>query len=110
MTQRPQKITFAELRAQGVHGLIIFCQDYRCSHNITMSADGWPDDVRLSDIEDRFVCTACGKRGADVRAGFSDAQMNRARRSDADIHARLFWDNINEGCIVVNSLLGGLDG
>ena len=28
---------------------------------------GWPDDVRLSDIEDRFVCTACGKRGADVR-------------------------------------------
>jgi hypothetical protein len=24
----------------------------------------------LSDIEDRFVCTACGKRGADVRPDF----------------------------------------
>ena len=29
--------------------------------------DRWPDDIRLSDIEDRFICTACGKRGADVR-------------------------------------------
>jgi hypothetical protein len=32
--------------------------------------DAWPDDVRLSDIEARFVCTACGKRGADVRPDF----------------------------------------
>jgi hypothetical protein len=27
-----------------------------------ISADQWPDDVRLSDLEDRFVYTACGKR------------------------------------------------
>jgi hypothetical protein len=26
--------------------------------------------VRLSDIEPRFVCQACGKRGADVRPNF----------------------------------------
>jgi hypothetical protein len=25
------------------------------------------DEIRLSDIEDRFICTACGKRGADIR-------------------------------------------
>ena len=36
-----------------------------------ISADQWPDDVRLSDIEDRFVCTACGRRGADVRPDFN---------------------------------------
>ena len=24
----------------------------------------WPDHMRRSDIEDRFVCQACGKRGA----------------------------------------------
>ena len=65
--QRSQKITFAELRAEGVRGLLIFCQDYRCSHNVRMSGDRWPDDVRLSDVENRFVCTACGKRGADIR-------------------------------------------
>ena len=27
--------------------------------------------LRLSDIEDRFTCTACGKRGADVRPDFN---------------------------------------
>ena len=23
--------------------------------------------MRLSDIENRFICTVCGKRGADIR-------------------------------------------
>jgi hypothetical protein len=27
--------------------------------------------IRLSDIEERFVCQACGKRGADVRPDFN---------------------------------------
>ena len=30
-----------------------------------------PDDARLSDIEERFTCRACGKRGADVRPDFN---------------------------------------
>jgi hypothetical protein len=37
------------------------CRDHRCSLHITVSADRWPDHVRLSDIEPDFVCTACGK-------------------------------------------------
>jgi hypothetical protein len=61
---RPQKITFAEMRDMGVRGLLIYCADYRCSHSIAISGDRWPDDVRLSDIEARFVCQACGKFGA----------------------------------------------
>jgi len=28
-------------------------------------------DLRLSDIEPRFICGACGKRGADVRPDFN---------------------------------------
>jgi hypothetical protein len=40
-------------------------------HSIAISGDGWADDVRLSDIEDRFICKVCGKRGADVRPDFS---------------------------------------
>ncbi len=67
---RPVKITFADMRESGVRGILVFCSDYRCSHSIALSADRWPDDVRLSDIEPRFVCTACGKRGADVRPDF----------------------------------------
>ena len=67
MADRPQKITFAEMRDMGVRGLLIYCADYRCSHSIAISGDYWPDDLRLSDIEPQFVCRACGKRGADVR-------------------------------------------
>jgi hypothetical protein len=69
--ERPQKITFAEMRESGIRGLLVYCADYRCSHSITISGDAWPDDLRLSDIEDRFTCTACGKRGADVRPDFN---------------------------------------
>ena len=72
---RPMKITFAELRASGIRDLLVYCADYRCSHSIQMSADRWPDHVRLSDIEPLFVCKACGKRGADVRGRFAPARM-----------------------------------
>jgi hypothetical protein len=65
---RPQKITFGEMRAcGGPTGILVYCADYRCSHSMEMSADQWPDDVRLSDIEPRFVFRTSGKRGADVR-------------------------------------------
>jgi hypothetical protein len=39
----------------------------------------WPDNVRLSGLEDRFVCTVCGHRGADVRPLFEPAIMGRRR-------------------------------
>jgi hypothetical protein len=68
---RQKKITFAEMRDTGVRGLLIYCSDYKCSHSLAISADRWPDDVRLSDIEPRFICKACGKRGADVRPDFN---------------------------------------
>jgi hypothetical protein len=51
----PQKITFGEMRSCGVRGHLIYCSDYRCSHSIAISADPWPDQVRLSDLEPRFV-------------------------------------------------------
>jgi hypothetical protein len=66
---RPQKITFGEMRASGIRGLLIYCADYQCSHWIRISADPWPDETRLSDLEDRFTCTVCGSR-AEVRPDF----------------------------------------
>ena len=68
---RQQKITLGEMRASGVRGLLIYCSDHKCSHSTSMSADRWPDDVRLSDIEPLFTCQVCGQRGADVRPNFS---------------------------------------
>ena len=72
----PTKISFAKMRNMGVRGVLIYCADYRCSHSIAVSADEWPDDVRLSDIEERFVCRSCGKRGADVRPDFNGTRLS----------------------------------
>jgi len=67
---RPQKITFDEMRASGVHGPLIFCADYRCSDWIAVSGYRWPGDVRLSDLEPRFTCQARGRRGARLAIGW----------------------------------------
>lgn len=73
---REQKITFGEMRSDdGPTGILVYCLDVRCSHSVAISAEGWPDDMRLSDLEPRFVCQACGKRGADVRPHFERAKM-----------------------------------
>ena len=73
-----------EMRASGVRGLLVYCSDYRCSHSIAISGDPWPDDVRLSDLEPRFVCSVCGKRGADVRPDFATSKRPESLR----IHPR----------------------
>jgi hypothetical protein len=69
---RTQKITFGEMRASGVRGVLVWCADFRCSHSITMDADCWPDSLRLSDIEELIICRKCGKRGADVRPDWGE--------------------------------------
>jgi hypothetical protein len=74
MTPRPTKITFGEMRASGVRDGLIYCRDHRCSHSIEMDADCWPDTLRLHDIEDRFVCQVCGKKGTEVRPNFWPAR------------------------------------
>ena len=58
------------MRESGVRGVLVYCSDYHCSHHIEMSADPGPDHIRLSDLEPRFICTACGRRGADIRPDF----------------------------------------
>lgn len=57
----------------GARGVVIYCADDRCSHSMAIMADHWPDDARLSDMEGRFVCSACGRRGAGVRPDFKSA-------------------------------------
>ena len=74
ITPNPQKITFGEMRASGVRNILIYCRDHRCSHHVETSADGWADDVRLSNIEPRFTCTRCGQKGAEIRPKFPEAR------------------------------------
>ncbi|UQD96123.1 hypothetical protein [Bradyrhizobium japonicum] len=72
---RPIKITFGEMREMGVRGVLVYCRDHRCGHHTDANADGWPDDLRLSDIEPKFVCQVCGQRGAEIRPNFEPARM-----------------------------------
>ena len=58
-----------EMCASGASRIIIHCGDYKCGHSVTMYPALRPDNVRLSELEDRFVCTVRGHRGADVRPG-----------------------------------------
>jgi hypothetical protein len=75
--QRPQKITLGEMRSTGLRKLLVYCGDYKCAHSVTISADRWSDDVRLSDLEPAFTCQACGHRGADVRPLFDTRGPSR---------------------------------
>jgi hypothetical protein len=62
-----------DLPAAVAPGLLVHCADYRCSHLKTMAPadlDKWPNRVRLSDSEPRFICQRCGTRGVDVRLTF----------------------------------------
>ena len=74
--KREQKITLGEMRSDnGPRRLINYCADFKCSHSVVVDAAPWGDDVRLSDLESRFTCKACGRRGADVRPLFEKAAM-----------------------------------
>jgi hypothetical protein len=75
------KITLGEMRSSGVRDLLVYCADYKCSRGTRMSADRWPDRVRLSDLEPLFVCQACGRRGADIRPDWDWETQPKARRA-----------------------------
>ncbi len=78
---RPQKITLGEMRAAGVRDILVYCADYRCAHAVRISADRWPDHIRLSDLEPLFVCQACGRRGADITPDFDWDKEPKAHRA-----------------------------
>jgi hypothetical protein len=59
------------MRSSGPTRLIVYCGDYHCAHSVVIDAGRWPDHVRLSDLEPKFTCQACGHRGADVRPVFA---------------------------------------
>lgn len=64
----------------GLRRVLIYCH---CGHNVALTADRWPDDVRLSDIEPHFVCGVCGNREAEVRPDFESGKPPQFAASNA---------------------------
>jgi hypothetical protein len=89
MLNRPQKITLAEMRTAGVRELLMCCSDYRGSH-WTASANDWPDEVGVSDLEAEFTCQACGRRSADGRRAGSQMTHSGTRRPDFGIGIKAY--------------------
>jgi len=58
---RPAKITFGELRSMGLTGVLIY-----------RAADGWDDDVRLSDIEPELRLQRLRQAGCGCEAEFRE--------------------------------------
>ena len=75
MTTVPQKITFGEMRESGVRDVLIYCRDHHYSHHVETNADGWPDHVRLSDIEPNLTPTTMSWTAAAAAAA---ARLTRA--------------------------------
>jgi hypothetical protein len=69
------KVTFGEMRAMGLRDILVYCH---CGHHVALDAGSWPDEVRLSDLEARFVCQGCGSRDADVRPDFERGNPQHA--------------------------------
>jgi hypothetical protein len=95
VTDRPPKITFARMRAAGVRGLLVYCTDYRCTRSLAISGDAWGDDVRLSDIEPRFVWPAASGRRRSARSQLestrSDRRYGLSIRIRDSLLGRLAW-------------------
>jgi hypothetical protein len=68
MVERPQ-ITIGDMRSAGVRSVIVHCRE--CGYVETVNANEWPSDARLSDLQSSYACSACGRRGADIRPDFN---------------------------------------
>jgi hypothetical protein len=75
---RQQKITLGEMRESGPTRLIVL-RPLKCAHSVVISSERWPDHVRLSDLEPKFICQVCGHRGADIRPLFETAVYGNGR-------------------------------
>jgi hypothetical protein len=47
--------TSGDMREMSVRGGLVYCADYYCSHSVALSADRWPEGMRLSDIQPHLV-------------------------------------------------------
>ncbi len=80
--KHPEKITLGKRREMGIRGLLVYCLDYKAA-KMSKSA---PTNGRITSgfpiSSPLFLCQACGRKGAEVRADFNwVSRQNRSRRA-----------------------------
>jgi hypothetical protein len=68
------------MRATGLRRLLFIAKTTSALTTSKISAEQWPDHIRLSHLEPLFVCQVCGHKGADVRPLFDRERMPEANR------------------------------
>jgi NaMN:DMB phosphoribosyltransferase len=63
-------MTLANMRAQGVRALFVYC--CRCHHQPNLNVDNYPAGIPVPAFSPRMVCTNCGMIGADVRPAWNE--------------------------------------
>jgi hypothetical protein len=62
----------ANMRRQGVRGLIAVCLGTACGHEFTFGVDDYAGDLKLSWFPPRMICEKCNGP-VDVRANWTEA-------------------------------------
>ncbi|MEJ2377750.1 MAG: hypothetical protein P8Y71_20945 [Pseudolabrys sp.] len=64
-------MTLANMRANGVRSVIVYCSNVTCRHEAIVNVDTFADDVPVSSLGPRMRCQRRGQRGADVRPNWN---------------------------------------
>ena len=75
----PEKITLGKRREMGIRGLLVYCLHYKCTQNVEISADQWPDHVRLSDLEPSIPLPSLRAQGRRSQSGFQLGQQAKQK-------------------------------
>jgi hypothetical protein len=71
MRCRGTPMTLANMRANGVRSLDVWCSG-RGQHHTVINVDAYPGDVTVPNFGPRMVCKICGAIGADVRPNWNE--------------------------------------
>jgi hypothetical protein len=65
-------MTLANMRANDVRRLVVYCLAPYCHHRRVIEADAYAGALPVKGFGPHMVCTRCGLIGADVRPNWMD--------------------------------------
>jgi hypothetical protein len=75
-------MTLANMRANGVRRLAVYCGALGCHHEAVLDVSSYPDELPVPAFGPRMVCTVCGAIGADARPNWQERAAIGALSAD----------------------------